>query len=157
MQWQRLSGAEPELVHSGFKCLDAIKHHLMIMEVTEAIGKMVRVCVSARVKGTFLCLPQKHGIKIASLISPARHKNNMQRRERKGKGKKNGTQAKTRQQGKFFCDFLECRSRFCPSSFFHNVAPSPLLFLTASVWIWLAEISCQCKNWLRVWFKSNWT
>lgn len=119
-------------------------------------------CVS--VKGAFLCLPQKHGIKIASLISPALHKNNMQtRRETEGEreqgsgGKKHSTQAKQDNKEKFFCDFLECRSRFCPSSFFHNVAPSPLLFLTASVWIWLTEISCQCKNWLRVWFKSNWT
>lgn len=67
----------------------------MIMEVTEAIGKTAQVCVSACVKGTFLCLPQKHGIKIASLISPARHKNNMQRRERKGKGGKKTKKTKT--------------------------------------------------------------
>lgn len=89
----------------------------MIMEVTEAIGKTARVCVSACVKGTFLCLPQKHGIKIASLISPARHKNNMQRRERKGKGEnktkktKNGTQAKKRDNKESF------------SATFSNVAP----------------------------------
>lgn len=118
-------------------------------------------CVS--VKGAFLCLLQKHSIKIASLISPALDKNNMQTRRESGSeskgvgGKKHNTQSKQDNKEKFFCDFLECRSRFCPSSFFHNVAPSPLLFLTASVWIWLAEISCQCKNWLRVWFKSNWT
>lgn len=71
----------------------------MIMEVTEAIGKMVCVCVSVCVKGTFLCLPQKHSIKIASLISPAGHKNNMQRRgerkrEREKGRKKDSTQAK---------------------------------------------------------------
>lgn len=89
----------------------------MIMEVTEAIGKTAQVCVSACVKGTFLCLPQKHGIKIASLISPARHKNNMQRRERKGKGEnktkktKNGTQAKKRDNKESF------------SATFSNVAP----------------------------------
>lgn len=113
----------------------------------------VFVCVCLCAKGTFHCPLQKHSIKIASQISAAQKQHAEEGRK---KPKKKHT-SKMKQQGKFFCDFLECRSRFCPSSFFHNVVPFLLLFLTASVWNWLAEISCQCKNWLRVWFKSNWT
>lgn len=59
------------------------------------------VCMSVCVKGTFLCLPQKHSIKIASLISPARHKNNTQRREeRRGKKIMQQHTSEMKQQGK---------------------------------------------------------
>lgn len=52
-----------ELVLSGFKCLDAIKHHLMIMEVTEAIGKN-SMCLSVE-RCLFLANTQ-HGDSIAN-------------------------------------------------------------------------------------------
>lgn len=66
-------------------------------------------CVCVSVKGTLLCPTQKHSIKIASLIPPARHRNNTQ--TRRGRGRENSTQAKTRQQGKVF------------AATFSNVAP----------------------------------
>lgn len=69
------------------------------------------VCMSVCVKGTFLCLPQKHSIKIASLISPARHKNNTQRREERRK-KNNATTHKRNET---------TRKSFCAT--FSNVAP----------------------------------
>lgn len=62
----------------------------MIMEVTEAIGKTLCAYVSVLAQTEE---KKKHRIKIASLISPARLKNNMQRRgeEEKEFEKKNKT------------------------------------------------------------------
>lgn len=88
----------------------------MIMEVRQAAGREKReeVCVFVRRRDA--------AGEIALQIPEAKHKNS------KCGGGGGGTAGKE----KFFSDFLECRSRFCPSWFFHNVAPSPLLFLTAS-------------------------